>query len=157
MSEEWVVEELGPLDAMDIEDLFRIVWPRADEYPEEWRTKRMLSADEVVEEMEGGFRYFGIRLGERIVGVYKARIRREACHGEHQSIHPRCREAGLAKAMYDQFIDLAKKTNCRKNVVNILIGHEMSERCVRRYSFQKVGEPFEQCEGMWVQRYEREV
>ncbi|MFQ6128170.1 MAG: GNAT family N-acetyltransferase [Thermoplasmata archaeon] len=157
MGEEWVVEELSPSDARDIENLFKIVWAKATEYPEEWRKRRMLSAKEIIEEMERGYRFFGIRLGERIVGVYKARIRGDACYGEHQSIHPRCRAAGLAKAMYDQFLDFARKTNCGKNVVNILIGHQISERCVRRYAFHKVGEPFEQCEGMLVQRYEREV
>ncbi|MFQ6106862.1 MAG: GNAT family N-acetyltransferase [Thermoplasmata archaeon] len=157
MNDDWVVEELEPADAKEIECLFRTVWSQAEEYPEEWRRKRQLTAEEITEEMESGYRYFGIRLGDGIVGVYKARIRGEACHGEHQSIHPRCRAAGLARAMYDQFIDLAKRANCRKNVVNILIGHRISERCVRRYSFKRVGEPFEQCRGMLVQRYERET
>lgn len=152
-----MVEELGPSDAKDIENLFRIVWPNAKEYPEEWRDKRMLSGDEVIEEMKSGYRYFGIKLGERIVGTYKVRIQGDACHGEHQSIHPSCRAVGLAKAMYDQFLDLARKTNCKRNVVNVLIGHEIGERCVKGYGFSKVGEPFEQCKGMLVQRYEREV
>lgn len=157
MNEEWVVEEFGPADAKDVEDLFRAVWPQAKEYPEEWRRKRMLSAEEIVGEMESGHRYFGIVLDERIVGVYKARIRGDTCFGEHQSIHPGCRAAGLAEAMYDQFFELGKRTNCRKNVVNILIGHGIGELCVRRYSFQKVGEPFEQAKGMLVQTYEREI
>jgi len=157
MNEEWVVEELGPSDAKDVEGLFRVVWPQAKKYPEEWRRKRMLSAEEIIEEMKSGFRYFGMRLEGRIVGVYKARICGDICFGEHQSIHPECRAAGLAEAMYDQFFELADRTNCRKNVVNILIGHGIGELCVRRYSFQKVGEPFEQSKGMLVQRYEREV
>jgi hypothetical protein len=157
MTSDWVVEELGQPDAEDIETLFKTVWSQATEYPPEWRKKRMLKADEIVEEMKTGFHYFGIRLEGRLVGVYKARIRGDICQGEHQSIDPRCRAGGLAKAMYDQFIDLATKANCRTNAVNILIGHETSERCVRRYSFKKVGEPFEQCRGMLVQRYERSV
>lgn len=151
------MEELGPSDAKDVEGLFRVVWPQAKEYPEEWRRKRMLSAEEIVEEMESGYRYFGMRLEGRIVGVYKARIRGDICFGEHQSIHPECRVAGLAEAMYDQFFELAERTNCRKNVVSILIGHGIGELCVGRYSFQKAGEPFEQSKGMLVQRYEREI
>ena len=117
----------------------------------------VMTPDEIVGEMKSGHLYFGIALDEMIVGVYKARIRGDMCFGEHQSIHPSCRAAGLAEAMYDQFFELAKRTNCRKNVVNILIGHGIGELCVRRYSFQKVGEPFEQAEGMLVQRYERQI
>jgi hypothetical protein len=157
MNEVWVVEELGPSDANDIENLFGIVWQNAREYPEEWREKRMLSVEEIIEEMKSGYRYFGIRLGEIIVGIYKVRIQGDACHGEHQSIHPSCRAAGLAKAMYDQFLGFAIETNCKRNVVNVLIGHEIGERCVKSYGFRKVGEPFEQCKGMLVQRFEREV
>jgi hypothetical protein len=157
MTRDWVVEELGPSDINDIETLFRTVWPQAVEYPEEWRKKRMLKAEEIVKEMESGYRYFGIRLEARLVGVYKAKITGDICQGEHQSIHPRCRAGGLAKAMYDQFIELAASTSCRKNVVNVLIGHATSERCVQRYSFRAAGEPFEQCPGMRVQRYERSV
>lgn len=157
MTEEWVVEELTPADASDVEELFRIVWTQATEYPEEWRRRRMLTSAQIVKEMEAGYRYFGIRLGERVVGVYKARILEDVCRGEHQSIHPKCRAAGLARAMYDQFLGLAKEANCSKNVVNILIGHDIGERCVRKYSFRRAGEPFEQSEGMLVQRYERDV
>jgi hypothetical protein len=157
MTRDWVVEELGPADAGDVETLFRTVWTQAKEYPEEWRKKRMLKAEEIVDEMETGYRYFGIRLEGRMVGVYKARILGDVCQGEHQSIHPQCRAEGLSKAMYDQFIDLASEVNCKRNAVYVLIGHEIGERCVGRYSFKKVGEPFEQCSGMLVQRYERSV
>ena len=45
------VEEFTEEDAEEISELTKIVWPKALEYPEEWRRKRILTREQVVEEM----------------------------------------------------------------------------------------------------------
>lgn len=152
-----IIEEFGEEDCQELERLFEIVWLSAVEYPKHWRKKRMLTADQIVEEMRKGIRFFGVREGVRIVGVYKARVTKEECFGEHQSILPSYRGSGIASLMYDQFKSLAKEMGCRRNAVNVLVGHKPTLRLVEKHGFHKVGKPFEQSPGMLVQRYERPV
>lgn len=144
-------------DAEELSRLFKRVWPTATEYPEHWRKKRILTSEQVVDEMSRGFRFFGAKDEGRIVGVYKARILEDDCFGEHQTILESCRGSGLGSWMYDQFKDLARREGCRINSVNALVGQEATLRMIEKHGFHKVGEPFEQSQGMLVQRFEREV
>lgn len=156
-TEEAAMEEFGEEDCNELEDLYRAVWPTATEYPEHWRQNRMMSSDQVREEMRQGIRFFGVRGEGKIVGVYKARITEDECFGEHQSILASHRGSGVATLMYDQFKKLAKDNGCRVNSVNVLLGQEPTLRLVENHGFHKVGEPFEQSPGMFVQRFERNV
>lgn len=151
------VIELGKEDAEEIEQLFKEVWPRAYEYPEGWRRKRTMTAEQIRKEMDEGYHYFGVRIGGRLVGVYKAKITERGCFGEQQSILPEFRNRGIASAMYEQFIEFARRNKCKVNYVNILVGQKSGERLVRKFGFHKVGEPYEQYPGMLVQMWEREV
>ncbi len=148
---------LGKEDAKDISELYREVWLKAYEYPEEWRKKRAISEEEVKKEMDSGYFFFGVRIDGRLVGVYKASITERGCFGEHQAVLPEYRNQGVASAMYEQFYEFAKANKCRVNYVNILLGSEVCERAMKRFNFYKVGEPWEQSKGMWVQTYERKV
>ena len=154
-AEEIRIIEFGESDAQDISELFRQVWPLATEYPEHWRRKRMYSAEEVVEDMRNGYHYFGARLQGRIVGLYKTKITNDGLYGEHQTVRPECRATGLASAMYLQFAEYGRAHGCKRNYCNILVGQEVGEKLMQKYGFHPWGEPYEQSEGMLVQKYER--
>lgn len=147
--------EFTEIDAEEISQLFRQVWPLASDYPESWRRKRMYTPDQVIEDMRTGYHYFGARLEGRIVGLYKAIITDKGLFGEHQTVSPVCRGSGLASAMYMQFAEFAKNIGCERNYCNILVGQEVSEKMMKRFGFRKWGEPYEQHPGMLVQMYER--
>lgn len=151
------VEPLSLEDAAEIEALFKEVWPTAVEYPEEWRRKRTLSREEIMREMEGGYYYFGVRMNERIVGLYKASIKGDSILGEHQSVHPSYRGQGLAIIMYAQITNFAKEKKCKRIYVNILPNQIASRKCVEKLGFHKKGHPYEQAKGMLVQMYEKIV
>jgi GNAT superfamily N-acetyltransferase len=151
------VKELSKEDAAEIEAVFREVWSRAEEYPEEWRKKRMLRKEEIEEDIDTDYHYFGVRVDGRLVGVYKASITEEGCFGEQQAILPNYSGRGIASAQYEQFIEYAKQNGCKKNYVNILVGQQSGERLVEKFGFRKRGKPYEQWKGVLVQMYEREV
>jgi L-amino acid N-acyltransferase YncA len=151
------VIELTEDDAEAIEQLFKDVWPHATEYPEQWRKSRILSKEVIIDEIRGGYHYFGIKVEGKLAGLYKALISAEGCFGEHQSIDPKLARRGMGGAMYKQFIEFAKEMGCKRNFCNILIGQIPSEKLVKKFGFRKVGEPYEQAKGMLVQMYEREV
>ena len=149
--------EFGEEDAPEISELFRQVWPLAKEYPENWRKKRMYTADQIIQDMRDGYHYFGSRLQGSIVGVYKAKITEKGLFGEHQTVRPECRTSGLASAMYIQFADYGKRHSCVRNYCNILVGQEVGERLMKKFGFNPWGDPYEQDEGMMVQLYERSL
>ena len=151
------VELLSLKDAAEIEALFEEVWPTAVEYPEKWRKKRTLNWEEIIKEMREGYFYFGVRVSNRIVGVYKASIKGDGILGEHQSIHPAYRGRGLAVAMYQQLINFAKEKKCKRVRINILPNQVASKKCVDELGFHKKGNPYEQTKGMIVQMYEKEI
>ena len=151
------VELLSSNDSAEIEALFKEVWHKAKEYPEEWRKRRALSREEIMREMEEGYYYFGIRMGGRIVGLYKASIRGDSILGEHQAVHPSYQGQGLAIAMYKQLINFARKKKCKEIQVNILTNQTASKKCVDKLGFHKKGGLWEQTKGMLVQTYEKEV
>jgi GNAT superfamily N-acetyltransferase len=153
--EEIRIIEFGEEDAEEISDLFRNVWPLATEYPESWREKRMYSAEQVLEDMRNGCHYFGSRLEGRIVGLYKAKITEKGLFGEHQTVRPMCQGTGLASAMYLQFAEYGRAHGCKRNYCNILVGQKTGERLMKKFGFSPWGEPYEQMEGMLVQKYER--
>lgn len=151
-----IVEEFSEKEAEELETVFKRVWSQAFEYPSEWREKRKLTREQIVEEMQTGYHFFGSRneKGE-IIGVYKLLITEEGCFGEHQSILPEYTGTGVASLMYEQFIEYAREHGCTKNYVNILTTHKRCIRLVEKFGFSKVGQVFEQAKGMRVQRYER--
>ena len=151
------VKELSESDAAEIEVLFKKVWSKAYEYPEEWRQKRILTEEKILKEMENGYRYFGIRIGNRLAGVYKTLITGNALFGEHQTVDPEFRGLGLATAMYHQFIKFASENNCKKIYVNILANQVASRKAVEKMGFRKKGQEYEQEKGMKVQMYELEI
>jgi GNAT superfamily N-acetyltransferase len=153
--EEIRIVEFGGEDAEEIAQLFRDVWPTAEEYPEHWRKKRMYTPEQVRQEMGQGYHYFGARLEGRIVGLYKAIITDKGLYGEHQTVRPECRGTGLASAMYIQFAEYGRAHGCKRNYCNILVGQEVGERLMERFGFRPWGDPYEQAEGMVVQLYER--
>lgn len=157
MGAEIKVERLLPSDAPEIERLLREVWPGATEYPEEWRRKRTLPREKILEEMEKGVYYFGVRREGKLVGMYKAVPLGEEVLGEHQTVAPEWRGKGLALAMYRQLLEFAKEKGFRRVVVNILPDQAPSRRCVDQLGFRKRGGLWEQERGMWVQTYEKEV
>ncbi|TFG98022.1 hypothetical protein E4H12_07195 [Candidatus Thorarchaeota archaeon] len=154
-AEEIRIIEFGEEDAKEISDLFRQVWPLANEYPEHWRKKRMYTVDQIRQDMKDGFHYFGSRLQGSIVGVYKAKITEKGLFGEHQTVRPECRTSGLASAMYLQFAEYGIRNGCQRNYCNILVGQEVGERLMKKFRFVPWGEPYEQTIGMMVQMYER--
>jgi len=154
--DEFRVERLSEKDATKVEDLLKEVWFNATEYPEKWRKARAIGRSQIIDEMNTGFRYFGIRLNGKIVGFYKAHITNNAYLGEHQSVHPAYRGRGLAKAMYTHFIQFAKETGCRKIRVNILPYQVASVKLMKRFWFKKVME-YEQVSGMLVHLYEKKI
>lgn len=151
------VVEFSKARSGEIAALFAVVWPTAEDYLESWRTRRMLSAEAIEQEMDSGYRYFGVDIDGRIAGVYKLYMTDDGAFGEQQSIHPDFMGRGLAKAMYAQFIAFAGEHGCRKNYINILDSQEQLKRYVEKIGFVKQGAPFEQIPGMLVQRYERTV
>ena len=149
--------KLGEEDAKDISTLYEVVWPKAYEYPKEWREKRAIREAEIKSEMDSGYFFFGVRIEGKLVGVYKASITERGCFGEQQAVHPEYSAQGVASAMYEQFYEFAKANKCAVNYVNILAGNEPCERAMKRFNFYKTGEPWEQSKGMLVQTYERKV
>ena len=148
------VYRLGKRDSGEIEGLLKEVWPTAHEYSEEWRTKRTLNHRDVEEEMDRGYRYFGIRIRGKIVGTYKASVRKDGCLGEHQSIHPDYGGTGLAKLMY-KFFRFARKNKCKRVCVNVLANQLATRKFVESLGFKKKGLECEQVKGMLVQMYEK--
>ena len=144
-------------DAKDISALYKEVWLKAYEYPEEWREKRAMREEEVKKEMDSSYYFFGVRIDGKLVGVSKASITERGCFGEQQAVLPEHRDQGVASAMYEQFFEVAKANKCKVNYLNILEGNEPCERAMIKYNFYKTGEPWEQSEGMLVQTYERKV
>jgi len=149
--------KLSDEDAKDISALYKEVWPRAYEYPKEWREKRTMSAAEIKSEMDSGYIFFGVRIEDKLVGVYKASITDRGCFGEQQAVHPEYSAQGVASAMYEQFYEFAKANKCAVNYVNILAGNVPCERAMSRFNFYKTGESWVQSKGMLVQTYERKV
>jgi hypothetical protein len=147
------VKELSEKDAAEIEALFKKVWPLAYEYPEEWRRRRMLTKEQIIKEMRNGYHYFGIKIHDKLAGLYKALITDQGLFGEHQSVDPDYRGLGLATAMYHQFINYARKNNLKKVYVNILANQIASKKIVEKMGFHKEGKEFEQAKGMKVQTY----
>lgn len=151
------VEKLSKADAAAIANLYAEAWPKAYEYPEEWRRKRTISKGQVEKEMEEGYTYFGVRMDGKLVGVYKVKRVGEGLFAEHQAVHPDYRGQGLAVSMYEQLLKYAKEEGAKWVRVNILVGHAPSEKCVNKLCFKKVGELWEQAKGMLVQTWEREI
>ncbi len=149
------VEELSKRESKEIEELMKLVWPRADEYPEEWRIKRTLSWEQIENEMNSGYHYFGIKIDGEIAGFYKLTVIEDGCFGEHQTIHPAYCGKGLALAMYEQLISYAKENGYKRVYVNILTSQIASVKCVNKFGFHKKGEEYEQAIGMRVQMYEK--
>ena len=149
--------KLGGEDAKDISTLYEVVWPKAYEYPKEWREKRAIREAEIKSEMDSGYFFFGVRIEGKLVGVYKASITERGCFGEQQAVHPEYSAQGVASAMYEQFYEFAKENKSAVNYVNILAGNEPCERAMKRFNFYKTGEPWEQSKGMLVQTYQRKV
>jgi GNAT superfamily N-acetyltransferase len=154
-AEEISIIEFSEAAADEISELFKQVWPLANDYPEHWRKKRMYTSEQVTADMRNGYHYFGGRLQGRIVGLYKAIITDKGLYGEHQTVRPECRATGLASAMYLQFAEYGRAHGCKRNYCNILVGQEVGERLMEKYGFQPWGEPYYQAEGMLVQMYER--
>lgn len=154
-AEEIRIIEFSEEDAKEISELFKLVWPLAKEYPEQWRKHRMFSPEQIIEDMRSGYHYFGSRLEGQIVGVYKAKITEKGLYGEHQTVRLECRATGLASAMYLQFAEYGRAHGCKRNYCNILVGQEIGEKLMKNYGFHPWGEPYEQSEGMLVQMYER--
>ena len=154
-AEEIRIIEFDETDAEEIAHLFKLVWPNAKEYPEDWRMKRMYTPQQIIEEMRNGYHYFGGRLQGKIVGLYKASITEKGLYGEHQTVTRACWGTGLASAMYIQFAEYGREHGCKRNYCNIIVGQEVGEKLMNKFGFQPWGEPFEQHEGMLVQMYER--
>jgi GNAT superfamily N-acetyltransferase len=148
------VVELSKKNSADIEKLLKKVWPRAENYPKEWREKRTLSKDKIEEEMDGGYHYFGVWVDGRLAGIYKFSQTEEGLFGEHQSVDPDYVGVGVASKMYEQFTEEAARRGTSA-YVNILLGDEAGLRLVTRYGFHKKGDKYQQSEGMWVQMWER--
>jgi len=150
------VEKLSEKDSAEVEWLLREVWPKATEYPQEWRKMRRISREQIIDEMYRGFNYFAVRVNGRIVGFYKALRDGDACLGEHQTVHPAYRKRGLAKTMYEHLITFAKQIGCRRIYVNILPSQIASVKIVKEFGFKKIKE-YEQIPGMLVHLYGKEI
>jgi RimJ/RimL family protein N-acetyltransferase len=151
------VKELLETDAPEIEALLQKVWSTANEYPKEWRKKRILSKKHILKEMQKGHHYFGIRIDNKLGGVYKALITDNGLLGEHQTVDPDYRGLGLATAMYHQFIGFAKQNNCKKVYVNILANQIPSKKTLEKMGFHTKGQEYEQAKGMKVQMYVKDI
>jgi len=151
------VKELSEDDAPEIEALFKRVWSDAFEYPENWRRRRTLTREQISKEMREGFHYFGIRIDNKLVGLYKALVTEEGLLGEHQTVDPDYRGLELATAMYHQFIRFGKENSCQRVYVNILPNQIASRRILEKLGFQKKGQEYEQAKGMKVQMFQRKV
>jgi len=151
-----MVERLSETDAAEVEKLLKEVWPNATEYPEKWRRSRVIGRRQIVDEMKTGFQYFGVRLNGRIVGFYKARVVGDTYIGEHQSVHPAYRGRGLARAMYEHFIQFANESGYGRIRVNILPSQVASVKLMVEFGFRKVRE-YEQILGMIVHLYEKKL
>lgn len=146
------VEEFTLEDAPAIAKLLQRVWSSVTEYPPAWRARRMLSVEEIRQEMrEGDFQYFGIRAEGHIVGVYKLSIGKEIL-GEHQAVDPAYRGKGLARIMYNQFLKLGRQLG-KPNCINLLVSNKKMIAFVTRLGFQPSGDPYEQHPGMLVQKF----
>lgn len=150
------VKRLSENDAAQVEWLLREVWPRAAEYPEKWRDTRMIDQKQIIEEMNAGFYYFGVRINGKLLGFYKASIVGEAFFGEHQSVHPAYRRCGLAELMYEHFLKSVEESGCKKARVNILQSQAASAKLVNKFGFTKMRE-YEQIPRMLVNVYERKI
>ena len=153
MGNEVKVEKLSENDSAQVEWLLKKVWPKAMEYPKEWRKMREINWEQIIDEMDIGFDYFGARVDGRIVGFYKALRAGDACIGEHQTVHPAYRRRGLAKTMYEHLLIFAKQIGCRRIYVNILPSQIASIKLVKKFGFKKIKE-YEQIPGMLVHLYE---
>ncbi len=149
------IEELTPEDAPEISQLMSLVWPESIHIPAEWRHKRVLSPEQIIDEMQTGFHYFGARLEGQIAGFYKTYLKPEGLLGEHQTVHPDFRHRGLVRAMYRQFIAYACELKAPANLCNILYKHNTMRELVESFGFQPENEPYEQAPGMLVQLYKR--
>ena len=146
---------LTPEDAPEISQLMTLVWPNSQHIPTEWRHKRVLSPNQIIEEMQAGYHYFGARIEGRITGFYKTFLQQDGLLGEHQTVHPEFRHRGLVRAMYRQFIEYAQELNAPANLCNILTAHDTMRALVESFGFQPEGDPYEQSPGMSVQLYKR--
>lgn len=155
--EETRVVEFTEHDALEISALFALVWSKASQIPPEWRQKRVLTAEQIIEEMRSGYRYFGARIDGKIVGLYKTSLTPEGLLGEHQTVHPTYRHRGLVRAMYRQFIRLAQQIGASANLCNILYSQHTMRKVVEQFGFEPHGDPYEQAPGMLVQLYKRSV
>jgi RimJ/RimL family protein N-acetyltransferase len=148
------IEQFTEDDAAELQEVFAKTWSVSYEYPPEWRKTRQLSEKDIIEEMKSGYHFFGARDTDgKIMGVYKLHITEEGCFGEHQSILPGYAHEGVASAMYEQFIQYAKRHGYVKIYVNVLEQHAACEHLVEKFGFHKEGSVFEQARGMRVQRY----
>jgi predicted GNAT family N-acyltransferase len=147
--------ELTPEDALDISQLMALVWPNSNHIPAEWRHKRILSPEQIIDEMQAGYHYFGARIEGQIAGFYKTYLMAEGLLGEHQTVHPDFRHRGLVRAMYRQFITYAQELKAPANLCNILTAHATMRTLVESFGFHPEGDPYEQSPGMSVQFYKR--
>jgi len=155
--EDLKVELLDERDAYEIVNIYKAVWSSAERYPPEWRMYRQYTKEQVLSDMKEGYYYFGVRKDGRLIGCYKALITEKGCFGEQQAVLPEYRNTGAAQAMYEQFINFAKEKGCKRNYVNVLADDLVCDRILKKYDFEKWGEPYEQTKGMLVQMYERKV
>jgi len=151
------VKELTKEHAPQIEVLFKKVWSTAYEYPEEWRKARILSKEQILNEMNVGYHFFGVIINDKLAGVYKAFVTNDGLFGEHQSVDPDYKGLGLATAMYHQFIRFARENNCKKVYVNTLVNQAASIKILKKMGFRNRGQEYEQAKGMKVQTYETDV
>jgi hypothetical protein len=149
------VEELTEDDAKEISELLALVWPQAKHIPLAWRQKRVLTPNQIINEMHQEFRYFGARINNCIAGFYKTILTPEGLLGEHQTVHPNYRHRGLVRAMYRQFINYAEQIGAPANLCNIIIEHETMRSLVEGFGFSPHGSSYEQAPGMLVQLYRR--
>jgi len=149
------IKELTIEDAIEIAQLMALVWPKSTHIPVEWRRSRVLSPEQIINEMTSGYHYFGARIQNQIAGFYKTILKDEGLFGEHQTVHPNFRHRGLVRAMYRQFITYAKELKAPANLCNILYDHDTMRQLVESFGFQPDGEPYEQAPGMLVQLYKR--
>jgi len=151
------VKELNKEHTSQIEALFKRVWSAASEYPEEWRKERILSKEQILEEMNTGYHFFGVTIDNKLVGVYKAIVNNDGLFGEHQSVDPEYRGLRLATAMYNQFIQFAKESNYKKVYVNTLVNQVATIKILKKMGFEKKDQKYEQAKDMKVQMYEKNV
>jgi len=156
VGDELKVKKLSEKDSAEVEWLLKEVWPKATEYPQGWRKMREINREQITNEIERGFYYFGVRVDGRIVGFYKALRAGDACIGEHQTVHPAHRKRGLAKTMYEHLITFAKQIGCRRIYVNVLPSQTASIKLVKEFGFKKIKE-YEQIPKMLVHLYEKEI